>query len=297
MTNVDQSPKDIEEITLAIALLGGLIAILLYIIDYFNNNVIVFNVRLQGVAVYTLMSFLLLEFVIIFLFFILKGISVNIEPENRKKDFEKGARNLFKISFIYPFVLFIATTLVLFFNYITTVYYSYVEQHPTIYFIIALFYSIIVMFISFWILFDLYDSRITKKTNEIFKNLIKNFIDSKNRRAIIIGIFIMILGICIIIFQDLFFQLLLDFSLVPAYLLTGSYSIDVFPQSNANSDTLTITIKETGSSFNNIYITLSKLENGNNLRRYVDNVTINRTKEASSNKTFCSENTIMVYGI
>ncbi len=70
-TNRNESPNDIEEITLAIALLGGVIAVLIYISNYFNNNVIPLDAELQGI-VYSFVYILLLEIPIIFLFFFVK---------------------------------------------------------------------------------------------------------------------------------------------------------------------------------------------------------------------------------
>ncbi len=194
---------------------------------------------------------------------------------------------LFKISFIYAFVWFIAITLILIFKYITTVYYSFFEQHPIIYFIIALLYSVSVMVISCWIFFDLSDSRVIKKANEINKSSIKKLMESisiyKLTKLLILSIAMIFF---LIIFRDLFLHLLLDFLLLPSYLLAGSYSIDVFPESSANSDILTFTIKETGLSYNKIYVQIYKLNSSSDLRWLIDYVIISNTKEALSNKTF-----------
>lgn len=89
----------------------------------------------------------------------------------------------------------------------------------------------------------------------------------------------------IILFLLLIFFITAFFTM-PTYLLTDSYSIDTFPQSNTNSDFITFTIKETGLQYNFIYITLNKLNSESKLMQYVDNVTINRTKEALSNNSF-----------
>ncbi|MFZ3168420.1 MAG: hypothetical protein WA130_12450 [Candidatus Methanoperedens sp.] len=64
--------KDLEEITFAIALLGGILAILLKVIDYFNN----FPLEAESISkpvVFVLISFLLTELSIIFLFLFSKG--------------------------------------------------------------------------------------------------------------------------------------------------------------------------------------------------------------------------------
>ncbi len=50
MNNEKVWSHDFEEITLAIALLGGIIAVLLKINDYFNNNVIPSDSDLPGIA-------------------------------------------------------------------------------------------------------------------------------------------------------------------------------------------------------------------------------------------------------
>jgi hypothetical protein len=78
----------------------------------------------------------------------------------------------------------------------------------------------------------------------------------------------------------------LVFLIAPSYLLMGSYSIDVFPRPNANGDILTFTIKETGLSYNHIYIDLYKLNSSGDFLWFIDNVAINNTKEALSNNTF-----------
>ena len=91
--------RDFEEITLAIALLGGLLAFLLKLINYFNENIILWSESTQRDA-YFLVGALLLEFIIIFLFLILKGILVSIK--NRGEDLEEITAALFKACFIFP---------------------------------------------------------------------------------------------------------------------------------------------------------------------------------------------------
>ncbi|KAB2940613.1 MAG: hypothetical protein OIN84_16450 [Candidatus Methanoperedens sp.] len=69
------SKSDFEEITLAIGLLGGVIAILLYIGNFFNNNVIPNDADFQQIAL-SLVSILLIEIPMILLFFLLKCIII-----------------------------------------------------------------------------------------------------------------------------------------------------------------------------------------------------------------------------
>ncbi len=107
-----KKPKDFGEITLAIALLGGIIAVLLKITDFSNNQSLAFDPNLK-VLVYGLIAFLLLELLIIFSFFIFKGIAAY--ADNTRKDiFEKIAEELFKISFIIAFSCFIGSILAVF---------------------------------------------------------------------------------------------------------------------------------------------------------------------------------------
>lgn len=69
--------------------------------------------------------------------------------------------------------------------------------------------------------------------------------------------------------------------IAPTYLLGGSYSIDVFPQSEINHDILTFTIKETGITSGRNFINLYKLDD-NNVFQDIDNITINYTQETPS---------------
>ncbi|VVB89973.1 Uncharacterised protein [uncultured archaeon] len=266
--------KDIEEITLALTLLGVVTAVVLKINDFFNNNVIILNANLYG-FVNGLITFLLVEFLIIFLFFIFKGISIYIEPQKRNDDFKKNTRMLFKLSFIYAFVWFIDSIFIFIFIFITTVYYNYL---PPWYNKIAYLYGFSIILISLWLFFDLLGSGITEKIKEIHRNLIE-----QNYRLPILFI---IIGILLIIFQDLYSRLLLDIVILPSYLLAGSYSIEEFPQSIDNADNLTFTIKETGIPYNFNYIRLDKINSNSNLTQYVDNIKINRTQETQSNETF-----------
>jgi hypothetical protein len=69
--------------------------------------------------------------------------------------------------------------------------------------------------------------------------------------------------------------------IAPTYLLGGSYSIDVFPQSEVNSNILTFTIKETGLTSGRNFINLYKSDD-NHVFQDIDNITIISTQEISS---------------
>ncbi len=112
--------KDFGEITLAIALLGGVIAILLYISNYFNNNVIPRDADLQMTA-FDLVFILLWEIPIILLFFVLKGILIYREPESQPVKIKKYSEALFNLSFIYFLLWLIAIFLT--FIFVNFIYY------------------------------------------------------------------------------------------------------------------------------------------------------------------------------
>lgn len=130
-----------------------------------------------------------------------------------------------------------------------------------------------------------YSSKILKTL--IFRPFLRKIdihnIDNKRSRFCFNISFGLMIGL-VLSFVLLFF--VNSFLVMPTYLLKDSYSIDVFPQSNTNSDFITFAIKETGFPYNNIYLTLNKFNATGNLIRYVDNVTINRTKGAPSNNSF-----------
>ncbi len=211
--------KDFGEITLAIGLEGGIVAGLLYVINNSDNQSLDFDPSLKPL-VYGLIAFLLFELLIIFLFFIFKGISV-YAYKSRKEIFEQIAEKLFKISFIIAFGCFIGSIMTVFLK----LFYSKPIGYGFI--LIALVIGVI--------------------TVAIFSTEIKSII--KN-----VGIIKSI--IIIILFIILFFS---NIILIPQYLLTGSYSIEEFSPSIDNPDMRTFTMKEKGISYNLAEVWLFKL--------------------------------------
>jgi hypothetical protein len=251
---------DFEEITLAITLLASLSVVLLKIVDYFNNNIInishYFQVTVQGIVL-----ILLIDILIIFLFLMMKGYLISIK--NRNRNLISFTKFLFGASFVLSIVLFIALIMMLFFfqSFGTTS-----DKNP--YYI----YILIVCFILVLLIVVIIGSWLTI-------NAIKDwsFEPEKKSKAYYFTISISFILIIFI------FMLL---SVGSSYLLMGSYSMDVFPQSNADNDILTFTIKETGLPYNFSNITLFKLNSGSKFKQYVDNITINRTNESLSNNSF-----------
>ena len=135
--------KDFEEITLAIALLGGLLAFLLKLINYFNENIILWSESTQNHAFF-LVGALLFEFIIIFLFFILKGIVLS--TNKGREDLEGITAYLFKIVFIYPFLWFITTILLLLFYHIDQTIYK--NTYIYICYILLIFIIDLILFVE-----------------------------------------------------------------------------------------------------------------------------------------------------
>jgi hypothetical protein len=74
--------RDFEEMTLALALLAGLSAFLLKLVDYFNNNVISITDYFQPL-IYTLVWVLLVELLFVLSFLVLKGYIISAKSEKK----------------------------------------------------------------------------------------------------------------------------------------------------------------------------------------------------------------------
>lgn len=234
MTN--RNPNDFEEIALAIALLGGVIAILLKISDYFNNNVIPSDADFRGISDY-LVIFLLMEIPIILFFFLFKGISIYTKPDCWKEKIKEFAQYLFKLSFIYFLIWLIALILTFIFIYIFKL-----PNHPILQ---PIYYSLLL------ILLVIIGTALIDCT--IFKSI--------SRNPYSLGEFwkgnkkIFLLLIVVIFFGLVFYSLC---NLLSSYLLMGSYSIEEFLQPNDGN--ITIVIKETGTIYIASYINLYNLD-------------------------------------
>lgn len=264
-----QNSRDFKEITLAITLLAGVSAFLLKTVDYFNNNVIVLSDYLQ-LMVYFLVLLLLLEFSMVFLFLILKGYLLSTKSES--KEITNITQKLFKSIFILP-ILWIV------FSIFTLLSHEIFKDPSKInnYNYIFNFYWIFASMIIIWIYVRLAKIGLIKSLKNIrlkisqikIKPLLKNF-DFKNQ---------MILNFSpLIIFLILLLVLLL--LTAPFYLLTGSFSIEEFSQSNTNTGILTFKIKETGIAYSANYINLYKMNaSDGNIFQYIDDIKINNTQE------------------
>lgn len=135
--------RDFEEITLAIALLGGLLAFLLKLINYFNENIIYWNEFTQNHA-YFLVGALILEFIIIFLFFISKGIVLST---NKRRIYLEGiTAELFNAVFIYPFLWFVTTIQLILYYYVNQNIYT--NTYMYIFYIFLIFFIDCILFVE-----------------------------------------------------------------------------------------------------------------------------------------------------
>ncbi|MCK4795917.1 MAG: hypothetical protein KAT05_00975 [Spirochaetes bacterium] len=272
-----ESSRDFKEITFAITLFGGLLAFLIKLGDYFNNNVVVISGYSLGIIYITIwLTFFVL--VLLFPFLILKWYLVSTDNKNK-----------FLINITqFLFGLMPVSILAWLISLISSIFISY-YKNTTIDFnkyssiLIATFLLIAIIVLTLIVLQRFFENKPIISLNKIknYRSLltgekIANILNKINVIFVILAVFLLILVLL---------------SPFPAYLLTGSYSIEKFPPSDTNHDIITFTIKETGISYSNNFITLSKLETGNGINHYIDNITINATHEKlSENKLMLGKN-------
>ena len=275
-----ESSRDFKEITFAITLFGGLLAFLIKLGDYFNNNVLAISGYSYIIIYFTVwLTFFVL--VLLFPFLILKWYLVSTNNENNW--LKNITQKLFRLIPLFIVVWFISLFLIIF-----TDYYKDETARIINILLLGLVFLIIVFVKTCYdnktILINLLKSISLKKVQEgMAPNFKKIFYQYKLH--ILTSFYIAILVIFLLVFTFL----------LSAYLLTGSYYMDKFPPSDANSDIITFTIKETGIPYSFNYITLNKLEADDKTFHYIDNVTINATQETlSKNKLMLGKN---YYGI
>ncbi|NJD53336.1 MAG: hypothetical protein FIB07_10770 [Candidatus Methanoperedens sp.] len=251
-----------EEITLAITILTGLSFFLFKIADYFNNNIVRYSPDLQLMIGFLVIG-LLIEMTIISSFLILKGHAISLGKKEECSIYGTNwTKWLFKLFFkglIGLSAFSFALVLVIVLNNV----YKNITIPIINYNISTIITSIIIIFILYRLSISI---GLKGKIWSSIKKFFYLFKESKHK---------VLLSIVFVLY-----------TIAPIYVLMGSYSIDVFPQSNVNDDILTFTVKETGLPYNNIYIYLYKLNSSSDFFWLVDNVTINNTKEALSNRTF-----------
>ncbi len=253
--NGDSGKSEIEEITLAITILTGLSFILFKIADYFNNNTIGLSDNLQSL-VSTFVFGLLIELVIISSFLILKGYL--LFAATREERIISVAKIMFT-SFINYFVfLGLISVFLLFFVIISSP--AFIESPYYVY--IFFVYIALSVLAAFRVIGFKRDD--LRKSIEAIKVIRKesDLINWIIAEIIIIAIFFISL-------------------IAPTYLLGGSYTIDISPQSEIKPDILTFTIKETGITSGKNFINLYKLDD-KAVFQDIDSIIINYTQETPS---------------
>ena len=260
-----QNSRDFKEITFAITLFGGLLAFLIKLGDYFNNNVVVISDFSQYIIYFTIWITLIL-LPILLLYLILKWYLVSTKNEN------KWLKNITQ----YLFGLLPLFILVLFFNLIWNLF-KYYSDNMSIGFYE---YLTILMSISLMIMFVLSNHLINKNTFSLKKiNYHVNIPTDDELLAFVNKIAIIVILWMLAMSSSFMF---------PNYIITGSYSIDKFPSSNTDNSLITFTIRETGFLFSYNNVILYKLGSGDSI---IDFITINESREIlSENKYMLGEN-------
>ena len=264
-----QNSRDYKEITLVITILAGTSAFLLKLIDYFNNNIITISSHVQFI-IYIIVYLALIEVTLIFSFLLLKGYLLSDNSEN------KQLTNLSKEIFQKIFTIPIPTIIILI---STLLFYTYHLEENNYYNIVSIIYWIITVVLAF-LIFIYLDPKIV--LSESLKNMSVNEIRNKLKFnfQIEISFIIKIISIPLLLF------IVISSFIIPSYLLVGHYSIEVFPESNNGGDMLTFTIEETGITYARCYITLYKLNLGNNSLEHIDNITIPIQLESKNKMMF-----------
>lgn len=257
-----QHSRDYKEITLVIAILAGTSAFLLKLIDYFNNNIITISNHVQ-IIIYLIVYVAIIEIALIFSFLLLKGYLLS--TNSKIQQLEKYAKRTFKYIFIFPVPIIIILIS-------TLLFYTYYTEEKSYFNSVLFIYCLITCILAVCIYIYL-DTEIN-----IFDSLKNRLADYKHLN------YIQLIAIVILIPLIVFF--INSSFVIPSYLLVGQYSIEAFPESNNDGDMLTFTIEETGITYARCFITLYKLNLGNNSLENIDNITIPLQHESKNKLMF-----------
>ncbi len=267
-----QNSRDFKEITLAITLLAGVSAFLLKTIDYFNNNVIVLGDFLQ-LTVYFLVMLLLLEFSMVFLFLILKGYLLSTESES--KQIKNITQKLFKSIFILP-ILWIVFSIFTLLSHEMFKDPSKINNYNYIFNFYWIFASTIIIIIYIRLTEINLIEPLRNIRSKISQIKVKTLLKFDFERYMILNFSPLV----IFLISMLVLLLVLLLLTAPLYLLTGTFSIEEFSQTNTNTGIQTFKIKETGIAYSANYINLYKMNaSDGNIFQYIDDITINNTQE------------------
>ena len=269
---MNEGKEDLKELTLAITLLAGISAVLLTIVDYSNKNIIS---ETNFSIVYLLVLVLILEVVIVVLFLLLKGYS--IWPIKKKR------RNISKnLSGCVGIMMFFIPIFVLIWIFLAVAFSVFAKDWDLS--------STKIHWCNFGIvilsaLATLYLGGVDL---EWLKNIVKQIsLKIKPQKKFTERLFdLPFRWLIILVYIFLILVFILSLFQTTAFLLCGSYSTEVTHFPDANTDIMSLTIKDTGIPSGRCYIELQGVNNSNeNLFQLVDNITLQESVKNSSYMT------------
>ena len=272
---MSEEDKDLGIFGLAITLLAGISAVLLKLIAYFNNNIISAT---TSIMIHILVTFLLLEALIILLFFLTKGYLVSTR-ENMPENLVKISYLLQKAIFLWPF-----TTIVYFFlsfSYILTT--NNLRIPDWINTLLIGIFAILSGILFICLLLREYPLK--KWINEKIEKIRLWLKDKKFTLKACSVVFKTVSVSLAVVFVALLIALILYFvlSLTSVFLLCGSYSTEINHFPDSNTEIMSFTIKDTGIPSGKCNIHLYRVNDSNdNLFKKIDNITLQESEKSSS---------------
>lgn len=276
--------KDFEVLTFALTLLAGISAVLLKLVDYFNNNIIDLSER-AWLLVYFLVFFLLIEILIILLFLLLKGLLSAQEKRINVLEIISELSQIFM--FCLPLIVLVFSFLI-----IIDIWNKWNISIP----ILLLSISLIILLIYYYLHNLTFDFKSFSRNNikESFKKKFKKIIDIFQKEIISWDICLIVATIFVIIFVTIFILSLQT----TTFLLCGSYLVEIIHPPDPNTDIMSVAIRDTGIPSGRCFIDLSKVNESNesHLFESIDNITLNESgKSLSKHKYIVGEKRNGIY--
>lgn len=269
-----------NELSVAITLLAGISVILFNTINYFNNNIVSTN---SSLAIRFLVIWLILELIIVILFILLKGTSLWSLKEGRRDLIEGLAKLAGIMMFMIAVFILICTCLIFAFCMITN---DLELPSTTVYYLggILIVSTVVTFYLGgvFGYLKNIVEWIFLKIKQKFLKTDHKNRSGSDKHLLSLVSVYFAIS--IIIIFIWIVLVACTDY-LSPAttLLLCGSYSTEVTHFPDANTDIMSITIKDTGIPSMACYIELCRVNKSNeNIFQRIDNITLQESEKKSS---------------
>lgn len=276
--------KDFEVLTFALTLLAGTSAVLLKLVDYFNNNIISATI---SSLIHFFVLFLILEIVMLVLFLLLKGYSIWSLKEERRDILNNLSMGFGMMMFFIPIFILIYISLGITFSLFTKDWRLSSAAINSCIFGIMIFSAWATLYLGGVGLGDL---------KSIFKQISLKIKTQKNPNkqflSLLFGYFIVLIyPLIVLAFIICLFQ-------TTTFLLCGSYSIEIIQPSDPNTDIMSVTIRDTGIPSRRCFIDLSKVNESNESRLFesIDEITLNESgKSLSKHKYIAGEKRNGIY--